>query len=107
MHTRSGDKGANCNVGVWPRDRRAWPWLQEALTTADLRRLLPEIEDLDVVRHELPRMYAVNFVIRGLLGTAGSSSLRVDQVAKAVGEYLRAKRVVVPDAVLEAIGVAD
>ena len=107
VHTRSGDKGGNCNVGVWPRDRRAWPWLREALTTADLCRLLPEIEDLDVVRHELPRMYAVNFVIRGLLGTAGSSSMRVDQVAKAVGEYLRAKRVVAPLALLEAIGVAD
>ncbi|MFJ3219958.1 acyclic terpene utilization AtuA family protein [Kitasatospora sp. NPDC086801] len=99
-YARSGDKGGNSNVGIWARDAAAWPWLRQALSTAELRRLLPEVKDLDVVRHEFPQLRAVHFILRGLLGTGGSSNLRVDQVGKAVGEYLRAKHVLVPEALL-------
>jgi hypothetical protein len=38
-----------------------------------------------------------------LLGTGGSSNLRIDQVGKAVGEYLRAKHLPVP---VELLGAA-
>ncbi|UIJ56838.1 DUF1446 domain-containing protein [Amycolatopsis acidiphila] len=96
-HARSGDKGGNSNVGVWVPDERAWPWLRDTLSTTGLRRLLPEVKDLDIVRHEFPHLRAVHFVLRGLLGTGGSSNLRVDQVGKAVGEYLRAKHVLIPE----------
>ncbi|MFF7635927.1 acyclic terpene utilization AtuA family protein [Kitasatospora sp. NPDC008050] len=99
-YARSGDKGGNSNVGIWARDRAAWPWLRQALTTAELRRLMPEARGLDVVRHEFEHLHAVHFVLRGLLGTGGSSNLRVDQVGKAVGEYLRAKHVLVPETLL-------
>jgi hypothetical protein len=101
-YARSGDKGGNCNVGIWAPDERAWPWLRDALSTAELRRLMPEIKELDVVRHEFPRLRAVHFVLRGLLGTGGSSNLRIDQVGKAVGEYLRAKHLPVPGELLGA-----
>lgn len=63
-----------------------------------------------MVRHEFPGLRAVHFVLRGLLGTGGSSNLRVDQVGKAVGEYLRAKHVPIPRELLPAEGddhVAD
>ncbi|MFF5991695.1 acyclic terpene utilization AtuA family protein [Prauserella flavalba] len=100
-HARSGDKGGNANVGVWVADERAWPWLRATLSTAELRRLLPEAKDLDIVRHEFPHLRAVHFVLRGLLGTGGSANLRVDQAGKAVGEYLRAKHVLVPEHLLQ------
>jgi hypothetical protein len=58
---------------------------------------MPEVKDLEIVRHEFPHLRAVHFVLRGLLGTGGSSNLRVDQVGKAVGEYLRAKHVLIPE----------
>ncbi|MCX2730085.1 DUF1446 domain-containing protein [Saccharopolyspora sp. NFXS83] len=109
-HARSGDKGGNSNVGVWVSDDRAWPWLREALSTEALRELMPECADLPVVRHEFPNLRAVHFVLRGLLGTGGSSNLRVDQVGKAVGEYLRAKHVTIPVELLPGEGgnhVAD
>jgi hypothetical protein len=44
----------------------------------------------------------VHFVLRGLLGTGGSANLRVDQVGKSVGEYLRARHVPVPDELVRA-----
>ncbi len=106
VHARSGDKGGNSNVGVWlpaefAADDAAWDWLRCTLTTATLRQLLPEAKDLPVVRHEFPHLRAVHVVLVGLLGTGGSSNLRVDQVGKAVGEYLRAKHLPIPDALLE------
>ncbi|MEE3850257.1 acyclic terpene utilization AtuA family protein [Gordonia sp. LSe1-13] len=99
-HARSGDKGGNSNVGVWTRDPRVWLWLRRYLTSDELRRLIPETKDLDIQRHEFPELQAVHFVLRGLLGTGGSSNTRVDQVGKAVGEYLRSRQVLIPDDLL-------
>ena len=104
VFTRSGDKGGNSNVGVWARHDRFWPWLRENLASEELRRLLPEAQDLQIVRHEFPHLRAVHFVLKGLLGTGGSSNLRVDQVGKAVGEYLRSRTVLVPRELLEGAG---
>ncbi|MDT4903120.1 MAG: hypothetical protein QOH52_1136 [Pseudonocardiales bacterium] len=96
VHARSGDKGGDANLGVWVRDRDAWDWLKSALTVDELRRLLPEAEELPIERYELPNLGAVNFVIRGLLGTGATSSLRLDAQAKALGEWLRARTMKVP-----------
>jgi hypothetical protein len=96
VHARSGDKGGDANLGVWCRDRRAWDWLRSALTVDELRRLLPETRELAITRYELPRLGAVNFVIRGLLGTGATSTLRLDSQAKALGEWLRARTTKVP-----------
>jgi hypothetical protein len=96
VHARSGDKGGDANVGVWVRDRHAWEWLESTLTVDELRILLPETRDLPIVRYELPKLGAVNFLIRGLLGTGATSSLRLDAQAKALGEWLRARSTKVP-----------
>jgi hypothetical protein len=90
-HARCGDKGGNSNLGVWARDPADWPWLRSFLSTERLRALLPEAAGLAIVRHELPHLHAVHFVIKGLLGRGGSSNLRADQAGKAVGEAVLAK----------------
>ena len=96
VHTRSGDKGGDANLGVWVRDRQAWDWLKSTLTIDELRRLLPETRDLAISRYELPNLGAVNFVLQGLLGTGATSTLRLDAQAKALGEWLRARNTKVP-----------
>lgn len=99
-YARSGDKGGNSNVGIWTPDPRVWPWLRRFLSTDEIRRLVPETKDIDIERHEFPEIRAVHFVFKGLLGTGGSSNLRVDQVGKAIGEYLRSRQVLIPDDLL-------
>jgi hypothetical protein len=99
---RSGDKGGDANVGVWARTAVGHAWLREFLTVARLKQLLPECASLPVTRHELPNLRAVNFVISGLLGDGVAASTRFDPQAKALGEWLRARVVPIPDAVLEA-----
>lgn len=104
-HARCGDKGGNSNLGLWARDARAWPWLRQALGTETLQALLPETRNLSVLRHELPALHAVHFVLKGLLGRGGSSNLRADQAGKAVGEAVLAKTVAVPEALLQQLGL--
>jgi hypothetical protein len=96
VHARSGDKGGDANLGVWVRNREAWEWLTSTLTVDELRRLLPETRELAISRYELPNLGAVNFVLRGLLGTGATSTLRLDSQAKALGEWLRARSTKVP-----------
>jgi hypothetical protein len=100
---RSGDKGGNANLGVWARTDDAYIWLDRHLTVERLRRLMPaETDGLDVVRHELPNLRALNFVIVGLLGRGVAASTRIDPQAKGLGEYLRAKVVDLPTRLLAA-----
>ena len=96
VHARSGDKGGDANLGVWVRDSEAWEWLTSSLTTDELRRLLPEAHELAISRYELPNLRAVNFVVRGLLGTGATSTLRLDAQAKALGEWLLSRSTKVP-----------
>jgi hypothetical protein len=93
---RSGDKGGNANVGVWVTSDDAYAWLDGLLTVEHFKQLLAETTELEVERHPLPNLRAINFVVRGLLGEGVASSTRQDAQAKGLGEYLRAKVVDVP-----------
>ena len=94
---RSGDKGGDANLGVWARSEAGYAWMASYLTVAELKRLLPECAPLEVERHELPNLRAVNFVIHGLLGEGVANSTRFDPQAKALGEWLRSRLVDIPD----------
>jgi hypothetical protein len=97
---RSGDKGGNANLGVWCRSVDAYAWLAGYLTVARLKELLPETAPLDVTRHELPGLRALNFVITGLLGEGVAASTRLDPQAKSLGEWLRARHADIPRSLL-------
>lgn len=96
VHTRSGDKGGDANLGVWVKDPRVWSWLQAELTETRLTQFLPELRGLPVRRYEFPHLQAVNFYVEGLLGDGATSTSRLDRQAKALGEWLRSRRAAVP-----------
>ncbi|WUQ40340.1 DUF1446 domain-containing protein [Streptomyces sp. NBC_00234] len=98
---RSGDKGGDANVGVWVRDDDAWCWLAHELTVERFKELLPETAPLTVVRHVLPRLRALNFVVHGLLGEGVAAQARFDPQAKALGEWLRSRYLPVPVSLLD------
>ncbi|KOX23649.1 acyclic terpene utilization AtuA family protein [Nocardiopsis sp. NRRL B-16309] len=100
LGARSGDKGADANLGVWARDESAWPWLAHTLTTDLLRDLLPETADLKITRHLLPNLHAANFWIEGLLAPGSARREGPDPQAKGLGEWLRARRVLIPEDLL-------
>lgn len=101
---RSGDKGSNLNVGIFVRTAKQWDWLRSYLSRAQVRRLLgPGVERDSVYRIErveLPGIFAVHFVLYGLLGRGVSSSTRLDAFGKGFADYFRDKLVEVPEEVL-------
>ncbi|MGB5326179.1 MAG: acyclic terpene utilization AtuA family protein [Pseudomonadales bacterium] len=99
--TRSGDKGGCANIGVWANSEEAYGFLHAFLTVDKLKELMPETADLEIVRYDLANIHALNFFIKGILGEGVASSVRMDPQAKSMGEYLRAKIVDVPAALVE------
>jgi len=101
---RSGDKGGNANLGVFTRSAHAFEWLDGFLTIDRLVELLPEVAGLEVERFRFPKIWSLNFLIHGLLQEGVAASTRQDAQAKAVGEWLRARVVDLPSALVERIG---
>ncbi|MGW1739829.1 acyclic terpene utilization AtuA family protein [Nocardia sp. NPDC001965] len=93
---RSGDKGGDANIGVWVRTDEQWRWLVHTLTVDRVRELLPETAALEVTRHVLPNLRALNFLISGLLGEGVAYQARFDPQAKGLGEWLRSRYLDIP-----------
>ena len=94
---RSGDKGPNANLGIFARDLKSFSWLSQFLTIEQLKELMPEAAERDVDRYDLPNLLSLNFIFYGLLEEGVAASTRQDPQAKALGEYLRAKVVQIPE----------
>ncbi|KAI8626565.1 DUF1446-domain-containing protein [Xylariaceae sp. FL1651] len=98
VFARSGDKGGNANVGFWVRDEAAWGWLQSFMTSQRIKELLGNDWDdkYAVERCEFAHLWAVHFVVKGILQEGVSSSSIIDGLAKSFGEFLRARHVELP-----------
>ncbi|MFW2383563.1 MAG: acyclic terpene utilization AtuA family protein [Acidimicrobiales bacterium] len=97
---RSGDKGGYANLGVFVRTDNQFHWLAEFLSVARLEMLLPEVEPGSVERFDFPNIRSINFLLRGFLDEGVAASTRADPQAKALGEWLRARVVPIPDALM-------
>ena len=98
--TRSGDKGGCANLGVWAKNSYAFSFLHEFLTVEKLKELLPDLEDFQIERYELSNINSLNFYINEILEDGVSSNNRKDGQAKSLGEYLRAKKIKVPQSII-------
>ena len=98
---RSGDKGGHANLGLFARTDEAWAWLDDSLSVARLKELLPETAPLVVDRFAFPALRSLNFVIHGLLEEGVAASSRQDAQAKSLGEWARSRLVELPAALLE------
>ena len=100
-HGRSGDKGADANIGVRARHPDFFPLLRAQLTTEVVRGALAHRIAGAVERFELPGIHALNFLLRDALGGGGIASLRFDPQGKAYAQQLLDQPVRVPRAWLE------
>lgn len=99
---RSGDKGANINLGIFVRSAGQWDWFRSFMTRERMRALLGKDDDgYFIERVEFPKLWAVHFVIYGILGRGVSSSTKLDCLGKGFADYVRDKVVQVPVSVLE------
>jgi hypothetical protein len=101
---RSGDKGANINIGLFVRHPSHYPWLQSFLTRSRMAALMGDDwrpNEYFIERMEFPNLWAVHFVIYGLLGRGVSSCRLLDSLGKGFADYIRDKVVDVPERFLE------
>ena len=98
--TRSGDKGGCANLGVWAKNSDSFAFLHNFLTVKKLKELLPDLNQFKVERFELANINSLNFYIHDILQDGISSNDKKDGQAKSLGEYLRAKKIKVPQSII-------
>jgi hypothetical protein len=87
-HTRSGDKGDTCNIGVIAYLQTDYPVLVRQVTAERVKQHFGELVKGKVERFELPNLGALNFLLHEALGGGGTVSLRTDAQGKTFGAAL-------------------
>ncbi|MDD7969313.1 AtuA-related protein [Actinomycetospora lemnae] len=89
-HCRAGDKGTVATLTVVPYDDAAYPELVRSLSVERVRAHLEPWVAGDVVRHELPLVYALQFVCSGVRGGGVTVSTALDTHGKSLSSRLLA-----------------
>ena len=95
--TRSGDKGPNSNVGIVFYNEEIYKWAVVNLTASLIKNHFKSIVKGNVVRYELPNLYALNFILEDSLGGGGSDTLINDAQGKTYGQALMLLEVNIPE----------
>lgn len=100
-HARSGDKGSSANVGVIPYTPDGFTYLRGELTAERVEAFFKPLGVGEVIRYEMPKLFAFNFILPNILAGGGSRSLRVDAQGKALGQALLEMPMEMPEKALE------
>jgi hypothetical protein len=84
-HARSGDKGNHANLGVAAYTEAGFDYLRRELTAERVAAFFAPLGVTRVERYELPRVRALNFLLRDALAGGASQSLRIDTQGKLLG----------------------
>jgi hypothetical protein len=101
-HTRSGDKGDICNIGVIAWEDRYYPILLREVTPARVKAHFGALVEGEVERYELPNLAALNFLLHRALGGGGTVSLRTDAQGKTFGAALLSLEIEIAEEALHA-----
>jgi len=83
---RSGDKGTGANIGILVRSHRDYPALRQWLTAERVAEYFGPMGVESVERYELPNLFGLNFVLKGIL----QRTIRNDAQGKALAQALLA-----------------
>src|ERR1043166_2445274 len=98
-HGRAGDKGNRSNISVIAYRPQFYQLLVEQLTTQVVATQFAHRRPSRVVRHLLPRLHAMNFVLDDLLDGGVNDALNLDSHGKGLSFLLLELPVRVPSAV--------
>ena len=87
-HTRSGDKGDTCNIGVIAWEPKHYADILREVTPERVKNYFGDLVQGRVERFELPNIGAINLLLHESLGGGGTVSLRIDAQGKTYGAAL-------------------
>jgi hypothetical protein len=87
-HTRSGDKGDTCNIGVIALRPEYYAAILREVTPERVKAHFGDLVKGTVERFELPNLSAINLLLHESLGGGGTVSLRIDAQGKTYGAAL-------------------
>jgi hypothetical protein len=87
-HSRTGDKGNISNISVIAYDENDYPLLLAQVTAARVKAHFAGVVEGEVVRYELPKLFALNFVMDQALGGGVTRSLALDAHGKSLSSAL-------------------
>ena len=85
---RSGDKGNRATLSVIARDAAWYPLLERLLTAERVRAHYQGVVQGEVMRHTLPQLGAVHFVMEQALGGGVTRSLALDAHGKTLSSAI-------------------
>ena len=97
---RSGDKGANSNVGLVFKNKALYDWAISNITEDLVKDYFKTVVRGKVVRYELPNINSFNFILYNSLRGGGSDTLINDAQGKTHGQIILMMEVDVPDNLL-------
>jgi hypothetical protein len=90
---RAGDKGNRLNLALICRDPAFYPVLAAQMTAERVAAIFASRRPSKVVRYELPKLHAFNFVLDDVLEGGVNASLGLDGHGKGLSFLLLAARV--------------
>ncbi|GIP10133.1 MAG: hypothetical protein E7L01_22455 [Paenibacillus macerans] len=83
-HSRTGDKGDISNISLIVYKEADYEAVKAQVTAEKVREFFSDIVQGEVVRYELPRLHALNFVMSKALGGGVTRSLAIDMHGKSL-----------------------
>ncbi|MDP2791667.1 MAG: hypothetical protein Q8O15_07930 [Rectinemataceae bacterium] len=87
-HSRTGDKGDISNISLIAYDMKDYELLKNQVTAEKVRVWFENIVFGEVDRYELPKLGALNFVMKKALGGGVTRSLALDIHGKSLSSAL-------------------
>jgi hypothetical protein len=87
-HSRTGDKGDISNISVIAYRIEDYEKIREQLTVEKVGKWFENIVQGEIVRYELPKLGALNFVMYKALGGGVTRSLSIDMHGKSLSSAL-------------------
>lgn len=87
-YARSGDKGSQANIGLFAYNEKGYALLEKKLTLPLLLSYFSPLNPTQIIRYDLPNLYAFNIILKGVFKGGASQCLSLDSQGKSLGQAL-------------------
>ena len=100
-HARAGDKGDRLNISLIAYAPELFSLLRDQVTEARVAALFAHRQPTAVRRYVLPKLYALNFVLDGVLDGGVTQALNLDSHGKTLSYRLLGMSIDVPEPLMK------